>query len=217
MLGHTVYLLMVVSMMMRRMVLLRLFAIASCIAGIAYSGFILTDPVSTGWETTLVIVNVGQLTLTWWLNRKAQFDEREQALREAHFATLPASRFKRLVSAGEWKRVEPGDSLATEGLPVPALSYIASGSARVLVGGRPIARCEAGSFVGEMTVSSGEPASASVVVDADTEIWTLDAKALRRLAERQTEIGRALDAAFFRTLRGRIVARNRLDSALAPA
>lgn len=211
--GHSVYILMVIGMMMRKMILLRLFAIASSVAGICYSGFILTDPVSTGWEFVLVSVNVFQLTLLWWLDRKTQFDEREAALRAAHFATLSPSKFKKLLKAGRWGVAAPGDRLATEGQAVPALSYIAAGTARILVSGRTVAISGPGAFIGEMTVAAGSPATATVIVEEPAEIWSIDGEALRRLSVRQPDVRRALDAAFFEILRSRIVDRNRRDAA----
>lgn len=69
-LGHFAYLLLVSSMLMRRMFWLRLLVIASALVAIAYSALILTDPVSTFWETLLVIVNIGQLSLSWWQDRR---------------------------------------------------------------------------------------------------------------------------------------------------
>ena len=199
--GHSVYILMVIGMMMRKMILLRLFAIASSVAGICYSGFILTDPVSTGWEFVLVSVNVFQLTLLWWLDR------------QTHFDTLSPSKFKKLLKAGRWGVAAPGDRLATEGEPVPALSYIAAGTARILVSGRTVAISGPGAFIGEMTVAAGSPATATVVVEEPAEIWSIDGEALRRLSVRQPDVRRALDAAFFEILRSRIVDRNRRDAA----
>ena len=216
-LGHSSYVLLVISMLMRRMVWLRLFVIASAMAGIAYATLILTDPVSSFWETLLIVINVGQLARIWWLDRTTQFTGREAQLRDAHFATLSPSRLKRLIDSGEWVTLAKGEFLSREGTPVPHLVYLHDGSAIVLVAGNPVARCDPGTFVGEMTVATGEPANASVYLETDAQVWRIASDRLRHISERRPEIREALEAAFFRTLRVRVIARNKRDALAANA
>lgn len=214
-LGHSAYLLLVLSMLMRRMIWLRILVIASALVAIAYASLILTDPVSTFWESLLIVVNLGQLTLTWWLDRRTQFDAREDQMRRLHFARLAPSRMRRMLRAGHWESLPAGTRLTRAGVPVEALWFIRQGSARVEVEGVPVASCPPGSFVGEMTVATGEPASADVVLDSPASLWRIDAAVLRDLAARDPEIGHALEAAFFRSIRQRLVDSN--DRARAAA
>lgn len=100
-LKHFAYLLLVLSMLMRRMFWLRVIVIASALVAIAYAALILTDPISTFLEIMLIIVNIGQLTLTWWLDRRTQFDPREDQLRQRNFPKLGPGRVRRLMGAGE--------------------------------------------------------------------------------------------------------------------
>jgi len=216
-LGHSAYLLLVLSMLMRRMVWLRLLVIASALVAISYAALILTDPVSTFWETLLVVVNVGQLTLTWWQDRRTQFDARESRLRELHFPRLAPSRMRRLLRCGFWEDLPEGAQLTRAGAPVPALWFVHEGGARVLVDGVVVGRCQPGSFVGEMTVATGEPAFADVALDRPTTVWRIDATRLRELAARDPEIGHALEAAFFRTVRQRLADSNDRTRARAAA
>lgn len=207
-LGHASYFLLIVSMLMRRMFWLRLLVIASALVAIAYAALILTDPVSTMWETLLVVVNVLQLTLTWWMDRRTQFDARERRLKDLHFPTLVPHRMRRLLKTGHWRELPAGTQLAIAGKPVDALYFLYHGNARVEVGGRYVGRCTSDSFVGEMTVSTGEPAFADVVLEAASSVWQIDANALRRLMARDPQIGNALEAAFFRMIRQRLVDSN---------
>ncbi len=211
MLGHSSYLLLVLSMLMRRLVLLRLLVIASALAGISYSSFILTDPVGTFWEILLIAVNIGQLALGAWSDRSTQFTGREAVLRELHFQKLPPRRLRRLLAAGEWTSISQGARLTDQGTPVPSLYYIAEGTASVHYDGVRIGSCGAGTFVGEMTATTGEPAFATVRADGQIEVWQVRADVLRDLVERVPEIGNALEAAVFRTLRSRLLDRNRRD------
>lgn len=214
-LGHSSYVLLVISMLMRRMVWLRIFVIASALAGICYSLLILHDPVGSFWEMLLIVVNVGQLIRIWWQDRRTRFEGREAQMRELHFAHLSPSRLKLLIDSGAWVTLPSGSTLCKEGVPVPYLYYLHSGVASVSVADRIVARCTPGSFIGEMTISTGEPANASVALQTDAEIWRIEAPRLRQLAERSAETREALEAAFFRTLRLRIIDRNKRDAAAA--
>ena len=208
-LGHSAYLLLVLSMLMRRMIWLRLLVIASATIAIAYAALILTDPVSTFWESLLILVNIGQLTLTWWLDRRTQFDPREQQLRRLHFPKLAPSRMRKLLKRGAWQELPANTRLTRAGHPVDALWFLQRGQADVLIDGDRVGRCEQGSFVCEMTVSSGEPAFADVILDGPATVWRIDGAALRDLAARDPETGHALEAAFFRMIRHRLAESDR--------
>ena len=117
-LGHSAYLLLVLSMLMRRMVLLRLLVIASAVVSVAYATLILSDPVSLFWETLLIAVNVGQLSLTWWRDRRTQFDAREAELYRRHFAQLSPGQMRDLLEQGTWTWLDAGTQLARRALAV---------------------------------------------------------------------------------------------------
>ncbi len=87
-LGHAAYVLLVLSMLMRTLLWLRLLVIVSATLGISYSAFILGDPVSTFWESCLVLVNIGQLLITHWRSLRAQFSEAEQLFVDQHLPGL---------------------------------------------------------------------------------------------------------------------------------
>lgn len=216
-LGHAAYFLLVLSMLMRRMFWLRLLVIASALVAIAYAALILTDPVSTMWETLLVVVNVLQLTLSWWMDRRTQFDTRESRLKDLHFPNLSPHRMRRLLKIGRWQELPAGLRLATAGEPIQAAYFVYDGMARVEIEGRSVGRCAPDSFVGEMTASTGEPAFADVVLEVDSVLWQIDAVALRRLMTDDPLIGHALEAAFFRMMRRRLADSNALIAGIGGA
>lgn len=59
--GHFTYLLLIVSMLMRRIVWLRAIAVAAGISKVIYRIFFIFDPVSVLWESMFVLVTVGEL------------------------------------------------------------------------------------------------------------------------------------------------------------
>jgi hypothetical protein len=212
-LGHAAYVLLVLSMLMRTLLWLRLFVIASAILGISYSAFILGDPVSTFWETCLVVVNIAQLLITHWRSLRARFSDVEAHFIARHLPGLGRGDARALIDRGRWVVLEQGACLAVQGEPVEHLSYIAEGKAEVRVGGVRVSTCDTGDFVGEMTALTGLPATATVVAAAPLTVWRIDAPRLREVTRRRDEISRELEAAFARNYRDKIVEMNRLVSA----
>ncbi|NKX46262.1 cyclic nucleotide-binding domain-containing protein [Roseicyclus persicicus] len=208
-LGHAAYVLLVLSMLMRTLLWLRLLVIASALLGISYAVFILGDPVSTFWETCLVVVNIGQLLITHWRSLRARFSDDEAHFIARHLPGLTRGEARALIDRGRWVALEDGACLAVEGEPVERLSYVAEGAAEVRVGGRAVSACGAGDFVGEMTVLTGLPATATVVATAQTVVWQVEAPVLRDLTRRRDDLSRELEAAFARNYRDKIVAMNR--------
>lgn len=209
-LGHVAYVFLVVSMLMRTLLWLRIFVIVSALLGISYSAFVLGDPVSTFWETCLVLVNIAQLVLTHWRSLRARFTDDERSLIARHLPGLTRGEARALIDRGRWAVLERGARLAVEGQPVDHLSYIARGEVAVQVGGQRVALCRAGEFVGEMTALTGLPATATVIAEGPVTVWRIDAAHLREMTRRHDALSREIEAAFARSYRDKIVAMNRV-------
>lgn len=209
-LGHAAYVLLVISMLMRTLLWLRLLVIASATLGICYSALILGDPVSTFWESCLVLVNVAQLLITHWRSLRARFTDAEHSFVARHLPGLSRGEARALIDRGTWAEVASGTCLAREGQPVHHLSYIAQGTASVCVGGHRVALCRAGEFVGEMTALTATPATATVTAEGPLTIWRIEAAALRDMTRRHDTLSREIEAAFARSYRDKIVAMNTL-------
>jgi len=209
MVGHFAYMLLVLSMVMRRMFMLRILVILSALVAIAYALFWLKDPIGFFWECLLVVVNVVQLAITWHQNRSARFSDEEKVFMQGHLPNLSLSERRRLLNRGIWISGEPGAELTTEGQPVSHLVYLASGQALVISGGQAVAVCEPGTFIGEMTALRGEPASATVKLNQSARYWAIEAQQLRVLVKRNPEIGVALEGSFARNMRDKLVRSNK--------
>lgn len=209
-LGHAAYVLLVGSMLMRTLLWLRILVIASAILGISYSVFILNDPVSTFWESCLVLVNITQLLITHWRSLRARFTEAEAAFVAQHLPGLTRGDARALIDRGRWEVLEDGARLAVEGCPVDHLSYLAEGSVEVLVGKSRVATCGPGDFIGEMTALTGLPATATAVAAGSVTVWRIEAPALREMTRRHDVLSREVEAAFARAYRDKILAMNRM-------
>lgn len=126
-LGHLAYLVLIASMLMRTLVWLRILVIASAILGIIYASLILHDPVSTFWETLLVLVNVIQLLLSHISSLRARFSEVEETFMALHMRGLTRGEARKVLDAGEWISLPKETVLSIEGQAVDHLFYIGAG------------------------------------------------------------------------------------------
>ena len=73
--------------------------------------------------------------------------------------------------------------MTREGEPVDHLYYLAEGEARVLSMGQQVGLCRPGDLIGELTVLSGETASATVILNTPARFWCAPADDLRPYVE----------------------------------
>lgn len=208
--GHAAYVVLIASMLMRTLLWLRILVIVSAIMGIGYASLILHDPVSTFWETLLVLVNVVQLLRTHWRSLRARFTATEAEFVALHLPGLTRGEARAILDAGAWVKFPEGHVLSSEGQPVGHLHYIAEGHADVEVAGERVSVCSRGNFVGEMTVVTGAPATATVSIGSATAVlWRIEADRLRRILSAQDRLSREVDAAFARNYRDKLARMNR--------
>jgi len=210
--GHSSYLLLVISMMMQRISLLRILVIASALLAILYDWVWLKDPVGVFWESTLVLVNIVQLLVLYWKNLVARFSEDELVFINGKLPGLSRGRSRALLNLGKWVEAANGHILTREGEAASDLVYISRGVVDVFVGGKQVSRCSAGDFIGEMTILNRDPATATTTVNGVAHIWTISADDLHRIIARHSEIKTELEASFSRNYREKIIQSNVLVS-----
>src|SRR5215470_187032 len=115
--GNLGYVLLVVSMMMTRMVLLRVFAMAA----------------------------VFQIALGLYRNRPAVISTDEQALQAALMLDFEPRHVRAIRSVGFWQDSEPGSELMRQGELAKNLIVLHSGNVSVLVDGQHVGSCGPGS------------------------------------------------------------------------
>lgn len=207
-LGHFSYFLLIVSMLMRRMLTLRLIAVLSGLSSLAFDLWIL-NPVGAFWDLALVLVNVGQLIYMAIEARRAVFSAEEKQFLQTTMPALDKAHARRLLNLGFWIDGSEGTFLTTEGKPVLNLVYLVDGEARVSHDDHNVAVCQPGSFIGEMTVMTGEPATGTVTLTKPSRYLALHAEAVRKLSVSSADIRQALNAAFSSNMREKLVASNR--------
>ena len=211
--GHLSYLLAVVAVSMSSMRWLRVFAIASGVAGILYYGLILSDRVSVAWEIIFTLVNVAQLSILLLAGRFRRHSADEQLLIETVLPNLERSQRHRLLKLADWQVREPGDVLMKQDQERPNLTFIASGAASIERDQALVGVCGPGDFLGEMSFLTGRPASATVRVANETRCCTFDVAVLKALLDRNPGMRQALEEGFNRNLVGKLERMNAANSA----
>jgi hypothetical protein len=209
--GHLNYILVIVSVSMRSMRWLRIFAIASGVVGVFYYGFLISDGISAAWEFIFAAVNAVQLAIVLLAGRRRSRDEDERLFINAVMPTLDGNLRARLLKLARWETRAPGDVLIREGEIAPQLVFVARGAASVENGGVLIGVCGPEDFLGEMSFLSGKPASATVTAVKEIRCCVYDHAALKALTKKVPAIKQALEFSFNRNLVGKLERMNQAN------
>ncbi len=212
--AHLSYIFLITSMMMRSLRDLRILALLSGLAAMAHFIFRTQDNASLVWEGAFVAANGIQLGLLLYRSRRGMMKNEERELLENVLQVEEPAHQRRLLDLMTWKDVEVGEVLMTQGQKRPPLIYIASGAAGIESDGKLVGVCGPGDFLGEMSLITGEGASATVKVTNGMRIASVDRDALMRLSEGLPELARAFDHALNRGLAAKIL---RMNKSAAPA
>jgi len=202
------YALLIVAVLMPKPHQIRLLVGAAALAGIGHALWV-RDRVSLVWMILLLAACAAMLGRRFWENRSARFTAEEQAMLDRLFAELPRSRARHLIDQGLWLNGKAGDVLTREGEKVDHLYYLAEGEARVVSMGSQVGTCRPGDLIGELTVLSGETASATVILDTPARFWCAPADDLRPYVEAHDDIRRAIEHGFATVLKAKLRASNR--------
>ena len=213
--GNLTYLLMALSVLMRDIAWLRALAIVGGLTKIVYRTWFIYDPTSIVWETLFVLINIVQLLIIWWENRRPNYTEEEQHFVELVAPGLPFAAARALLRSGQWKDVPAGTRLTTAGERVNALFFISRGKVRVENGGVVVGTCSSGDFLGEMTYANGNAATATAIASEPLRLLSFERQALEKVQTVRPVLRMALQASFNRNLIDKLVRANDAPSARA--
>jgi CRP-like cAMP-binding protein len=169
------------------------------------------------WGGLIAVLAASVVGRRVWRDSAVRFTPDEQHMMDSLFDGLPRSRARHLVDQGVWISGKAGDTLTREGEPVDHLYYLAEGDARVLSRGVEVGQCHAGDLIGELTVLSGETATATVVLTRPSRFWCAPAEDLRPYVEAHEDIRRAIEHGFATVLKAKLRASNRAIAEAAEA
>jgi CRP-like cAMP-binding protein len=111
---------------------------------------------------------------------RRRVDEQVEMLRRSvMFGDLSARQLREIAKVSGSARYDAGAELLSEGAAGMTCFLIVDGTAKVVRGGRTLKRLGPGEFVGEMSLLTTTPRSASVIAQTPLECITLTAKGLR--------------------------------------
>lgn len=214
--GHVSYVLIAISYWLTNIYWLRVTAVLGLSLEIVYfqmSGGAMHAGI--GWDLVFIAINLYQI---YWLvdeRRKLKLLKDAHLLRQGVFAGFTDAQLARLVKAGTWRQLDAGTILTHQGKPVEELVLICEGQAIVDANGAVVAHLRDGAFVGEMAFVSGNPASATVIVEQPTRAFVFDMDRLRKLVQADDLVAVAIHRVVGRDLAQKLKHRN--DEKIAAA
>jgi CRP-like cAMP-binding protein len=203
------YLLLVVAMLPARLMRVRIGVCAAAVMGLLANGLFAWQVQGLFWNAMLLAVNLVLLLQYARANATVRFTPDEEPMLEALLHGLPRARARHFLDQGFWLTGKPGEVLIEQGRPVSHLFYVASGAARVTSEGREVGVCLPGDLIGEVTVLSGEQASATVTVSEASRLWCAPAKSLRLYLDAHHDVRHAVEQSFAQALRHKLQEMNR--------
>lgn len=200
--------LLVVAVLMpdlRRLRWLLLLAGGSALGGAIIGG----SASSVFWTALLVLANAGQMAVARHRARVGVMTAEECALIEQILEIEEPAQQRRLRDVMSWRDADTGEVLIRQGQMAPPLIFIATGQMDIEHDGLPVGTCGPQDFIGEMSLISGEGASATVKVAMPARIAVFDREGLVRLVSGMPELSRALDRTLNRGLAQKIQRMNR--------
>ncbi|WP_379549903.1 Crp/Fnr family transcriptional regulator [Erythrobacter sp. W53] len=203
-LGYLAGILLIIAVLMTSIRALRIFALLGGLAALAYFGLRGDGPFEFILAGLFVVANGMQLGILISRARKGNLLVDEQALFAQVLGVDNPGQRNRLRDLLAWRELTEGEVLMTQGQSDPPLVYIASGSAEIEHDGRLVGVCGAGDFAGEMSLISGEKASATVTANRPMRIAQFDRDALGHFSREVPEVGNAIASALNRGLAAKV-------------
>jgi hypothetical protein len=190
---HSGYLLMLAALLARDILWLRglLVCAQSNLALYAWTHGL---PGMTFWNALFVLINTLWVLRILQQRRAIRLPPALAAIQLRHFAALSSQEFMAFWCTGNTRRGHD-QRLLEEGVHPAELLFLVQGEARVLSRGRAVARLPAGSFVGEMSLLTGEPTTAAVDAVGAFELQAWPVAGLQEIRLRQPLLWTRLQSA----------------------
>jgi len=161
---HAANVLLLVAYMVRDILWLRLFALASALIALPYFALQPT-PLweAICWSVLFAAINLFQSWRLFIERRPVKLTPEEEEIRSLVFRDLPPRKFLQVLSIGSWTTAEIGERLLECGKRAQAISLILRGKVRVTRGERVLGELATGDIVGSALILSGASADVDAV------------------------------------------------------
>ena len=161
---HTANVVLLVAYLVRDMLWLRLFALASSLIAIPY--FVLQPtPLweAISWSALFAAINLFQSWRLFLERRPVKLTPEEEGVRQLVFRDLPPRKVLQVLSIGAWTTSAEGERLLERGASARAVSLILSGKVRVTREKQILGDLGAGNIVGSALILTGAPSDVDAV------------------------------------------------------
>lgn len=197
---HVALFLLVVALAMPTVNLVRLTALIAGVVGVALSAAVADDPIGLFWWSLLVIVALVRVAMASGRRLGSPLTGDERLFHEKALPTLTSGQVRRLLDVGRWREVIAGTALTRAGEMVAELAFITRGQVDIVVDGKKVAECGPGTLIGEIGMSTGDPATATAVCATPVRYLSFEAKRLYRLLDSHVDLQDAVELAIERSL-----------------
>jgi hypothetical protein len=194
--GHAASILTMAAYLLKDMLWLRLLAILSCFAGIAFNYLVPATPLWTViyWNLLFILINVVQIGIIIKERTGIHFTEEEKELHDTLFKNFAPFEFMKLMRVGKWLEAKQGEILATEQKPIDSVMLIYNGLVGVESKGKEVAKLKDGNFIGEVSFITGGAATATVRALMPTRYVAWPKEAISQLLNRNPSMRFAMQA-----------------------
>ncbi len=205
---HAALFLVVVALAMPTLTIVRWMAVVAGVVGALLAVSVGSDPIGFFWWGLLAIVGVVRIVFGVSRRPGMPLTDEERMFRDRAVPTLSPGQVRRLLDVGRWREVMAGTTLIRAGESVPELGFIIRGQVDIVVDGHKVAECGPGSLVGEVGMSTGEPATATAVCATPVRYLSFEAAPLYRLLDGHADLQDAVELAIERSLREKLYRSN---------
>ncbi len=189
--GHTTYLLLAFSYVVRDILWLRCFAVIASCTSITYNYFAKEEPLwlVINWNFVFLVINIFRIVRMLLEKRGVRFSPEEQELAETVFADMSPLELMKLLRIGQWRDSPPDSVLVKEQEKVNDVLLLYSGEVMICDKSQERGRRRSGNFVGEMSFVSKQLASATVRTVTACRYLAFPQDRLRELITREPSLG----------------------------
>jgi hypothetical protein len=160
-------------------------------------------------EITWATISLIGLVRLYVVHKYFSLTDDEQAAAARLVPGLAKDRVRKLLALGAWRDEPPGTVLTRKGEPTTHLVYVADGLCHIELDGALVATIGPGGLIAELTYASGEPATATVIVETPSRILAFDRGALDGFLRRNDDIRIALEQSVAGDLRHKLAVTTR--------
>lgn len=145
------------------------------------------NPFSVTIEICWSVISVIGIARIYFVHRFIRLSDEEAEVARRIFPSLKKDRARRFLKLGRFIDAEDGKVVTTQGQPVVDVAMVLNGLCHIERGGSHLASISVGALVGEMTLSNGAPATATVRTVGPTRLFLINRTALLGFLQRNPE------------------------------